>query len=495
MEQLIDIFQYEWAIRALIASSLVGILCGILGCFIVLRRMALIGDALSHAILPGVVGGFLVAGHSVLAFFTGSVIAGLVTAILITWLQRNVKTKDDAAIGIVFTAMFALGIMGISQVSRQEGVHLDMKDFLFGNVLGIADQDLWLTSLVAVFVTASVIFFYRYFFITTFQQTIAQTMGISVSTMHYFLMLLLSFAVVASLQSVGVILVVAMLIIPASTAYLLTNKLNRMIVISALLGLIAAIAGLVFAILIETTPGPAMTITSAFIYLLAVIFAPEKGVISRNLIRHGKQNRIFREDVLKQMVKLHEAKELSFKNLSARLNTSKRKLVIALGNLNEKALVQFTNSELEITQEGAKRAYELIRAHRMWETYLVRNMGMKEEQIHDYAEKYEHILTGEMVDNMGAKLGNPKLDPHGQPIPQKNSLLTLNLLHAGQHAMITTDQQDANTALKLWQLGITPNIPFSIKKHSDDEIEILLNDRFLKLDAQLAKATSVTVIE
>ncbi len=495
MEKLIDIFQYEWAIRALIASSLVGVLCGILGCFIVLRRMALIGDALSHAILPGVVGGFLVAGHSVLAFFTGSVIAGLITAILITWLQRNVKTKDDAAIGIVFTAMFALGVMGISQVSRQEGVHLDMKDFLFGNVLGIADHDLWLTTFVTVFVIASVVIFYRYFFITTFQQTIAKTMGISVSTMHYFLMLLLSFAVVASLQSVGVILVVAMLIIPASTAYLLTNKLNRMIWISALLGLAAAIGGLILAILFETTPGPAMTITSAFIYMLAVILAPDKGIISRHLIRRGKQNRIFREDVLKQMAKLYEAKDLSFDKLRERLNSRKKKLKAALRNLNLKGLVKFSAHQLEITQEGAKRAYELIRAHRMWETYLVQSMDMKEEEIHDYAEKYEHILTGEMVDTMGAKLGNPKLDPHGKPIPQKYSLITLDHLHAGQHAMITTDQLDSKIALRLWELGITPNIPFSIKKHSDDEVEILLNDRFLKLDAALAKATSVTVIE
>ncbi|MEL7534159.1 MAG: metal ABC transporter permease, partial [Bacteroidota bacterium] len=242
-ELIIETFQYDYAQRALITSAMVGIMCGILGCFIVLRNMSLIGDALSHAILPGVVVGFMVAGYSVLGFFTGSVIAGLLSAVLMTWIQRNVRTQEDAAIGIVFTSMFALGVMGISWVTRQEGVHLDLKDFLFGNILGIADSDMILTLMVMIFTIICVVAYYRYFFITTFESVVAETLGISVSTMHYFLMLLLSFAVVASLQSVGVILVVAMLITPASTAYLLTHKLKVMLFIAAAVGLLSTTIG------------------------------------------------------------------------------------------------------------------------------------------------------------------------------------------------------------------------------------------------------------
>ena len=145
MNEILDILQQEWAVRALIASSMVGLMCGVLGCFIVLRNMSLIGDALSHAILPGVVFAFMIVGYSALAFFVGSVTAGLATAFLITWIQHNVDTKNDAAVGIVFTAMFSIGVMGISWISRNEGVHLDLKDFLFGNVLGVSNQDLVLT--------------------------------------------------------------------------------------------------------------------------------------------------------------------------------------------------------------------------------------------------------------------------------------------------------------------------------------------------------------
>ncbi|MFN7120287.1 MAG: metal ABC transporter permease, partial [Saprospiraceae bacterium] len=297
-----EILQQEWAIRALIASMLVGVMCGVLGCFIVLRNMSLIGDALAHAILPGVVFAFLIVqAYNTIAFFTGSVIAGLLAAIGITWIQQNVKTKNDAAIGIVFTAMFSIGIMGISWISKNEGVHLDLKDFLFGNVLGVANTDLYLTAGVTAYVLLSVAVFYRYLFITTFQPIVAQTMGISVQFVHYFLMLLLAFAVVASLQTVGVILVVAMLITPASTALLLSNQLKKVIVIAAFIGLLSAFIGLLMAIWLETTPGPAMAMVATVIYLLAVFFAPQKGLVFKFLNKRFVQKRIRLEDTLKQV--------------------------------------------------------------------------------------------------------------------------------------------------------------------------------------------------
>jgi len=271
----LDAFDYAYAQRALMASVFVGITCGVLGSFIVLRNMAMIGDALSHAVLPGVV-----------AFFVGSVLAGLATALLIAVVQQRVRTKPDSAIGIVFSAMFALGILGISYVTRQEGVHLDMKDFLFGNVLGIHNQDLYLTGLIMVFVVLCVWVFYRYFFITTFDPTAARTLGIRASTMHYFLMILLSFAVVASLQTVGVILVVAMLVIPANTAYLLTNRLHIMLVLSAVLGVLASVVGLFVAVYFDTAPGPAMTLVSAMLYVLVAVIAPKrKGIALRKQVR------------------------------------------------------------------------------------------------------------------------------------------------------------------------------------------------------------------
>ncbi|MCE3007728.1 MAG: metal ABC transporter permease [Bacteroidetes bacterium] len=262
--------------RALLASLLVGISCGLLGCLIVLQNMSLIGDALSHSILPGVVAGYVVVGHSLFALFAGSVVAGMVSAILITLLQRHAAARNDASIGIVFSFMFALGIIGISWLTQQQGVHIDMKDFLFGNVLGVSRQDLWLTGLIAVYVALSLLVFYRYFFAVTFSRVVARTQGIRTGWVHYYMMLLLSFSVVAALQSVGVILVVAMLVIPASTALLLSRRLPHMLAWSALFGALSACIGLIGAIRLNWPPGPTMTVCAGLLYLAVLLLAPRR---------------------------------------------------------------------------------------------------------------------------------------------------------------------------------------------------------------------------
>lgn len=492
IEHVIDILQYDYAQRALIASGLVGILCGILGCFIILRNMALIGDALSHAILPGVVVGFMVAGHSVLGFFVGSVAAGIVAAVLITWLQRNVRTKDDAAIGIVFSAMFALGIMGISWLTRKEGVHLDMKDFLFGNVLGIADQDLWLTALIAVYTILCVTIFYRYFFITTFQSVVAKTIGISSSTIHYFLMLLLSFAVVASLQSVGVILVVAMLIIPASTAYLLTNKLKNMLFISAGVGVLSTTTGLLIAIAFETTPGPAMTLTGAFFYALAIAFSPQRGLILRAFRSNRKQKVVRNEDVLKAVARLHETKSLSYPNLATALQVSDKQLGISLNRLTKEGSITRENDTVNLTAQGIDKAYQLIRAHRLWETYLSKEVKLDQDQIHAQAEQLEHRLPESFLKEIEAHLENPRFDPHGSPIPQRRELdALLTSLDVGHRGILTTNQNNTEIALELWKKGLTPNMPFEVTEKTEQAIELDTQLQRMTLPIELAAEVHV----
>jgi ABC-type Mn2+/Zn2+ transport system permease subunit/Mn-dependent DtxR family transcriptional regulator len=501
IERLSDILQYEYAQRALLASGLVGILCGVLGCFIILRNMALIGDALSHAILPGVVAGFMIAGHSVLAFFVGSVVAGVIAAILITWLQRNVRTKDDAAIGIVFSAMFALGIMGISWLTRREGVHLDMKDFLFGNVLGIADQDLWLTGLITAYSLVCITVFYRYFFITTFQSVVARTIGISSSTVHYFLMLLLSFAVVASLQSVGVILVVAMLIIPASTAYLLTNKLERMLVIAAIVGVLSTTVGLLLAIIFETTPGPAMTLVGAFFYALAIAFSPKRGLLVRAFRSFRKQRSIKSEDVLKTIARLHEQKKLNYGSVAEQLKIPQQQVDKALTRLMKDGSITRYKDKIELTPVGIERAYQLIRAHRLWESYLAKEMGMDQTQIHANAEDLEHRLPESFLQEIEEHLEHPKFDPHGSPIPQRDAhkrgdqTRSLESLVVGERGIIMTNQPDDKIALELWQRGLTPNTPFIIHERSGNVISLNTNDQVLDLSQELAGKVRVTRLE
>lgn len=496
MNEFLAIFQHEYAIRALIASVIVGITCGILGCFVTLRRMALIGDALSHAILPGVVAGFLFFGHNPLAIFGGAVLAGLFTAVLITWIQRNSITKDDASIGIVFTAMFALGIIGISWLTKKQGIHLDMKDFLFGNVLGVSDSDLWLTAMIGVYVALVIFVFFKYFFISTFDPVIAATMGISVALIHYFLMFLLSLTIVASLQSVGVILVVAMLIIPASTAYLLTNKLLKMVLISATVGMIAASSGLALAIKTELTPGPMMTLSATFLFLIALLFSPKRGFLVKYVKRLQKNFTIDQQDVLKTIIKLSQEEGVTFTRLRTELHFGTIYLKINLLNLTRIKVVSHYNGKYQVTEVGISLGKKLLRAHRLWETYMTKKMGIPTDKVHESAEKMEHIAQADFWEKVDKALGHPETDPHGSPIPKLNStkevIIPLASLLPTQKGKIAESQINPSY---LWQIGLMPNTTILVANKSEAFVLIKTNNRTIQVVLAEAKLINVIIEE
>lgn len=484
---VIELLQEPWAWRALFASTLVGITCGILGAFIVLRNMSLIGDALSHAVLPGVVIAFLLVGYHTTGFFIGSVIAGLISAVAITWIQQSVKTKADAVLGIVFTAMFSIGVMGISSISRT-GVHLDLKDFLFGNVLGVSDEDLTISFAVLCLVLVSVVILYRYLFASTFQPTIAATMGIPVQLMHYFLMLLLSFAVVAAMQTVGVILVVAMLITPASTALLLKHRLPAVVITSAIIGLISSLTGLLLSIRYELPPGPAIAVTATFLYALTVLFSPQHGLVFKWWQKRNKKYQIKREDILKALYKLSFDKPAQYQEIEKQLNLSSSTLRAEIRKLKLKGLVQIDKAGILLTQEGKKIADDLIRAHRLWESYLVQEFGLKQNQIHDEAERLEHILTSHQVDAVDRHLGYPALDPHGSPIPgrNENDMRVLDQLNVHETGKIALRQPSVDIPHKLWTLGIGPGEVFEVMK-KENVLVIKTNDEEVEISNSLAK--------
>ena len=417
----LEFLQQPYFQRAMMAAMMAGAACALLGCFMVLRNMALIGDALSHAILPGVVVGFMLAGHSLIAFFLGSVGAGLLAAILIAWLQGKGGVRNDAAIGIVFSAMFALGVMGISALSRREGVHLDMKDFLFGNVLGIGREDLLLVGMVLVFDVLCVVLFLPYFFSSAFQSDVAQTMGIPTRSLHYFSIWMLSLTVVASLQTVGVILVVSMLIIPASTALIISNKLRNVLIWSMALGILASAWGMLASVYWDTAPGPAITLSATALYVLVLLGHPVRGLWPRMIRRKLRLVRYWGEDFVKI---LYRRPEISPEQLRVELHWSRFTYHTAalwcrlLGWVKEN---QHGLHGYMLTQVGAQKALRLIRAHRLWESYLAQKQGFEPHQLHWLAEKDEHVLPQEFLDQIDQSLGFPDLDPHGSPIPRNDT--------------------------------------------------------------------------
>lgn len=271
MEFIDSLLHYGFLQRAFFTSVMVGIICGVIGSFIILRGMALMGDAISHAILPGVAISFMLG----INYFYGAVIIGVLSAILIGLVTQNSRIKSDASIGIIFSAFFALGIILIAKAQTAT----DLTQILFGNVLSVRPSDMWMTLVIGIIVLVCIILFYKELLITSFDPTMAKVYGLPTKLIHYLIMVLLTLVTVASLQTVGVVLVVALLITPAATAYLLTDRLSKMIFLAAFFGAFSSVCGLYFSFLYNLSSGAVIVLAATTLFLFAFLFAPKQGVI------------------------------------------------------------------------------------------------------------------------------------------------------------------------------------------------------------------------
>lgn len=275
MEFLNDLQTYAFLQKAFVTSIMVGIICGVIGSFIILRGMALMGDAISHAVLPGVAISYMLG----INYFYGAVFTGILTAFGIGAITQNSRIKSDSSIGLVFSAFFALGIILITRA----GSATDLTQILFGNVLAVRTSDMWLTLAIGSIVILVVILFYKELLVSSFDETMAAAYGLKVRFIHYAIMFLLTLVTVASLQTVGVILVVSMLITPASTAYLLTNRLSVMVFLASFFGALSAVIGLYFSFEYNMPSGPVIALATTALFLLAFLFSPKQGIVFRKI--------------------------------------------------------------------------------------------------------------------------------------------------------------------------------------------------------------------
>jgi manganese/iron transport system permease protein len=273
---LINPLTYEFMQRALAAGILVGVLCSVIGCYVVLRSMAFLGDALAHAILPGIAIAYLMGGNLML----GALIAAVVVALGIGQISKRGAIREDSAIGILFTAALALGVALISSIRTYA---VDLSHILFGNILGISANDLLLTAGTALAVLAAVAILYKPFLVISFDPVLAATLRWPAELIRNVLLLLLALTVVVSMQTVGVGLVAAMLVTPPATAYLLTKRLPAMMGLSALFGALSAIVGLYISYYANIVSGPAIVLTATGFFLVAYLFSPRKGILLRRL--------------------------------------------------------------------------------------------------------------------------------------------------------------------------------------------------------------------
>ena len=282
IDLLLEPLRYAFMLRGMAAAIMVGLVCATVGTYVVLRGMAFFGDALAHAILPGVAVGYLVGGGAGASLFWWALLAAVLSSLGIGAISRGTTIKEDTAIGIIFAGMFALGIALISTVRNYTA---DLTHFLFGDVLGVRTADLWLTGIFGGLIILAVIAFYKEFLVISFDPILAATLRLPAKLLDNVLMILIAVAIVVSLQTVGVALMVAMLVTPAATAYLLTRRLPVMMLLAALIGALSGVAGLYLSYYVSVATGAAIVLVCTLKFLLVFLFAPERGVVPNWLRR------------------------------------------------------------------------------------------------------------------------------------------------------------------------------------------------------------------
>ncbi|QDV83859.1 metal ABC transporter permease [Stieleria magnilauensis] len=434
-------FSWSWGLDGwiVVIGSLAAVASSLLGNFLVLRKMSMLGDAITHAVLPGIAVAFLLTQtRSSPAMFVGAVIVGLLTAVFTEWIRGAGGVDEGASMGVVFTSLFALGLVILVQTA--DAVDLDPNCVLYGSIeltpldtVSVGGRDVPRAAVVLAVVTVVnalfVLLFFKELRLTSFDPALATTMGFSSKWMHYGLMILVSVTAVACFESVGSILVVAMFIVPAAAAYMLTDRLGVMIAISVALAIVSAVLGHVLALSVPAWMGYRSTTTSGMIavaagglFFAAATLGPRHGVLVKLVRRQLLSLRILCDDIVASLFRGEELEQPppTATWLAGELFASNWSMKTALAMLRRRGEVADQDDRLQLTHVGRERGQRLVRSHRLWEQYLVDRAGSGAERIHDQAERFEHFTDRNLRDELAKETDTPVEDPHGRPIPDES---------------------------------------------------------------------------
>lgn len=432
---------WSWQLDGWIVCA--GVLCAVaaslLGNFLVLRRMSMLGDAITHAVLPGLAVAFFISeSRNSLPMFLGAVLVGVLTALFTEWIRRFGRVDEGASMGVVFTSLFALGLVMIVQAA--DHVDLDASCVLFGaieytpldtfQVAGLEiPRAVAVLGSVAILNTVFVIVFFKELKFSSFDPALATTTGFHAGLMHYLLMVLVAITSVAAFESVGNILVVAMFIVPPAAAYLLTDRLERMVLLSVILASASAVLGHIAAIEIpgwfgfrSTTTAGMMAVVSGIVLFLCAALGPRHGIATRYIRRRLLARRILADDIVALLFRWEEnagSPNLSAADIGRLLLCRKWTLGVAFRRLVRSGELELDGDRFALTEIGRKRAQNLVRSHRLWESYLQDSAGVDVDRVHVPAEMLEHFTDSQLREQLGKETEAAHTDPHGRPIPEE----------------------------------------------------------------------------
>ena len=394
--------------KVMLGTALLGGMAGVVGSFAVLRGRALVGDMLAHAALPGVCVAFLITGHrDLLGLSAGALVSGLLAIGAVTVITRWTRTKEDAAIGIVLSTFFGGGVVLLSIIQKPStsGNKAGLNSYLFGEPGGMLNSDLIVLAVVAAIVLAAVALFFKEFELTCFDSDFARSQGWPTLWLDLAMLAMLATVTIVGLPIVGVILMAAMIILPAATARFWTNRLPVLLLVS---GLVGAAAGLVGTQVGRGYPaGAAIVLTASSFFVVSLLFAPQRGVISKLLSEYRLRRRVAEEHLLRALFELGEAELPNVPVIDVQVVRDYRhwwSLDRLLERAQEEQLIEWDANHLQLTPLGLRRAAQITKAHRLWELYLVRHADIAPDHVDRDADDVEHLLPESLVAKLEQEL-------------------------------------------------------------------------------------------
>lgn len=420
-------------LKVLLGTMLLASSAAVVGAFSYLKQQSLVGDAIAHALLPGVVLAFILGeGRHPAYLIAGALIAGLIAHYGIGYIKANTKLKSDTAVSLVLSTFFGFGIMLMSYVQRLgQGQQAGLERYLLGKAAAITMVDVYTFSSLAIILLIGVGLFYKGFQLMTFNEDFASAIGLPIQLIRFTFTVLTVLAVTIGIQTVGVVLMAALLITPSAAARAWTKSLPSMLLIAALIAAVSAAAGTLISSSIAKMPtGPWVVLVLGFLGFASLLFAPEKGLLFK--VRRAKAHRAktLRENVLKLLfsqeeksgdevaltpASMQEIRAMKPQDLAGGLKDLQRRLWVV-----ERDAVTPGEKIYSLTDLGRVEGRRIVRLHRLWELYLTERLGMAADHIHPQAETMEHVITPEIEALLIKELGAPERDPHQSLIPYEN---------------------------------------------------------------------------
>lgn len=427
MQDLITFFSFsDPNIRYVVLGSvLLSISSALVGCFTLLKKKALVGDAVAHAVLPGICLSFILSGtKNPVYLITGAFITGWLSLILIDVITNKSKLKEDTAIGLVLSVFFGLGILLLTMIQHSgNAAQTGLDSFLFGKAAALVGYDLMVFSVISFLLLVGVMVFYKEFALISFDENFANSIGFPVRRLELALTTLTVMAVVTGIQAVGVVLMAAMLITPAAAARFWTNRLSIMLTLAAAMGAFSGISGAYISYVAPAMPtGPWIVMVVSILALVSFFIAPEKGILYKLIRQSNIRKRILLENILKLFYQLGELDQDIFKNRSTEELLQKRPFKIpalhkGLKVLTRQGFLARNGQMWQLTNEGENKGRRIVKLHRLWEVYLTEYLRIAPDHVHEDADNIEHILTPELERRLENLLNYPESDPHHSAIP------------------------------------------------------------------------------